>query len=224
MSGAVRMRGWAERELAEVSETLATARAELASVRGRLAWFTRAHEQVVRPLREELAEIRAELAAVLAARTGRPAPPAAEPPAEPAPDAPVEVGEPDPDRARRLYRALVKQCHPDLGADESERRRRAEFTARVNDAYAAEDAPALEDLAREWGTDATSTDQDDLWAAVSETRDRLDEVRTETHRLRTTGLGPLCFGPDDPTTAVERVAARLRTAIHREREALAALR
>ncbi|MCT2585718.1 hypothetical protein [Actinophytocola gossypii] len=221
MSGAVRMRGWAERELAEVSETLATARAELASVRSELAAFTRAHERVVRPLREELAEIRAELAEVLATRTGRR--PAAPPPAEPA-DEPVEVGEPDPDRARRLYRGLVKLCHPDLGTDEAERGRRAEFTARVNDAYAAEDAAALEDLAREWGADAVAADQDDVWAAVAETRDRLDEVRAETRRLRTTGLGPLCFGRDDPTTAIERVAARLRATIHRERDALAALR
>ncbi len=54
------------------------------------------------------------------------------------------------DEARRLYRDLVRKAHPDLAQDEADEKRRGEFIARVNEAYAQGDEEALRTLAEEW--------------------------------------------------------------------------
>ena len=54
------------------------------------------------------------------------------------------------EEARRLYRELARKVHPDLAQDEDEQKRRGEFLARVNEAYADGDESALRALAVEW--------------------------------------------------------------------------
>src|SRR5689334_19837214 len=116
------------------------------------------------------------------------------------------------DQVRALFRTLIKLCHPDLAADDADRLRREEFTARVNAAYAANNAAWLAELAREWQAgplDAAATapgQVPELRAAVELARRQLSEVRTEIARLTTTGLGELLFGSEDPHAAVQRIA------------------
>jgi hypothetical protein len=50
----------------------------------------------------------------------------------------------------QVFRALAKDCHPDLAIGEEDVARRTEFMARVNDAYACRDADQLRALALEW--------------------------------------------------------------------------
>jgi len=130
------------------------------------------------------------------------------------------------DRARGLYRTLIKLCHPDLAADDADRLRREEFTARVNAAYAANNAAWLAELAREWqaaGPDpaaavdgAASPGQiPELSAAVDAVRRQLSEMGAEIARLTTAGLGEL-FGSGDPQAAVQRIAGQVRAEIRRQ--------
>jgi hypothetical protein len=132
------------------------------------------------------------------------------------------------DRVRTLFRTLIKLCHPDLATGEQDRLRREEFTARVNSAYASNDAAWLADLAKEWESGATGAplpqhDVPELRAALDAARRQLAEVRAELARLTTTGLGEL-FGSDDPYAAVQRIAGRVRTEIGHQWDVLRRLR
>jgi len=132
------------------------------------------------------------------------------------------------DRARTLYRALIKLCHPDLASGEADRLRREEFTARVNAAYADNDSAWLAELAREWQAGPASPaqasgDMNELRAALDAVRRQITEMRAEITRLTTAGLGEL-FGTEDPQAAVQRIADRVRTEIGRQRDLLRRLR
>jgi hypothetical protein len=132
------------------------------------------------------------------------------------------------DRARTLYRALIKLCHPDLASGEADRLRREEFTARVNAAYADNDAAWLADLAREWEAGPPDKaqppgDLNELRAALDAVRRQIAEVRAEIARLTAAGLGEL-FGTGDPQVAVQRIAGRVRAEIGRQRDVLRRLR
>lgn len=132
------------------------------------------------------------------------------------------------DRARTLYRALIKLCHPDLASGEADRLRREEFTARVNAAYADNDSAWLAELAREWQSGPASParasgDLAELRAALDAVRRQIAEMRAEITRFTTAGLGEL-FGTEDPQAAVQRVADRIRTEIGRQRDLLRRLR
>lgn len=132
------------------------------------------------------------------------------------------------DRARTLYRALIKLCHPDLASGEADRLRREEFTARVNAAYADHDTAWLAELAREWqagpaGRAQPPSDVDELRAALDAVRRQIAEVRAEITRLTAAGLGEL-FGTEDPQAAVQRIAGRVRAEIDRQRNVLRRLR
>jgi hypothetical protein len=135
------------------------------------------------------------------------------------------------DQVRGLFRTLIKLCHPDLAADDADRLRREEFTARVNAAYAANNAAWLAELAREWeaGTPAAAAgtapgQAPELRAAIDLARRQLSEVRAEIARLTTTGLGELLFGSEDPHAAVQRIADQVRAEFRRQRDLLRRLR
>jgi len=138
------------------------------------------------------------------------------------------------DLARRLYRTLIKLCHPDLASSDSDRARREEFTARVNAAYAAGSATWLAALAREWeagGPEAEGAEAvrqpgqlPDLRSVIEMARRQLGEVRAEVSRLTAAGLEELLFGADDPHAVVQRVAGQVRAEIRRQRDALRRLR
>jgi hypothetical protein len=238
-----------ETELAALAEELASVEAELAVTGARLEVFTRQHDRMLAPLYAELDEVDAQIVEFAARVGGRPedlrdAEAARKRARESADAARATAGEdggydgsdagntspPVPSaEARRAYRDLAKRCHPDLGTDDADRARRAEFMARVNEAYAQGDLTLLKRLADEWTGEAPAPagDGDRLaWLrdTVGSVRHRLADVRDELGRLTGTGLGPLLFAERDPDGALRRLAERVRTKIEQRRAELAALR
>jgi phage shock protein A len=73
------------------------------------------------------------------------------PPVRPArPPSPLKRSLPGADPAevslKHLYRALARRYHPDLASDDDDRRYRNDMMARINDAYASQDAATLQFL------------------------------------------------------------------------------
>ncbi|MFE3458684.1 hypothetical protein ACFXKD_14180 [Nocardiopsis aegyptia] len=151
-------------ELVALAAELADLRVELADARARLEAFTRFHDRIMAPLFAELDGVEADIAALRArhddgpetrreaeearrrARESAWAADAARADAEGAERPRPPVGT----EARRLFRDLIRRCHPDLAEDDADRARREEFTRRVNDAYARGDTALLAELGREW--------------------------------------------------------------------------
>jgi hypothetical protein len=125
------------------------------------------------------------------------------------------------DQVRALFRTLIKLCHPDLATGEADRRRREEFTARVNAAYAANNGARLAQLAREWQAETPDAVNppglmSELRAAAEAVRRQLGEMGGQIARLTRTGLGELMFGTEDPQVAAQRMADQVRAEIRRQ--------
>ncbi|RKT16723.1 rhodanese-related sulfurtransferase [Streptomyces sp. 1114.5] len=135
------------------------------------------------------------------------------PPAVPAAPARVRPGK----EAQRIYRELVRRAHPDLTTDPAEQQRRADFLARVNEAYAYGDAAALEGLAAEWSTAPEAAPGVDSPDRLDWLRRRLDwltakiaETAAEQVRLEQTPMGELlALAPQDPDRLLEQLAEEL---------------
>jgi hypothetical protein len=235
-------------DLAAVNEELAVAKLDLADLELRLRAFAAFHDRLLAPLYATLDDVKARIAELLADRSGSEqdreeavrARERARLSAQAAEQATAEqrgpnsgfVDEPPKprpsDRARRLFRALIKLCHPDLAGDDAERLRREQFTRQVNDAYASNDLDRLDQLSRQWGGQGRAQDGSprppaDLGASVHAARAELWEVRAEIAALGATGLGRLLLQRDDPVGAVRSVAERTRDEIRRQREVLRSL-
>ncbi|MFI2435531.1 hypothetical protein [Streptomyces sp. NPDC018693] len=236
-------------ELAALTDSLAEAEAELVTVTTELDAFSRVQMARLAPLYAELDELVARLAERTAQLSGDSwdeslAQDARDQASQSARDAEAAA---DPDAAaerlqqvrtaqrslRDLYRELARSCHPDLaGEDGTERRRREDFMARVNAAYAAGDVVALQDLAQVWASRESPgggpstrgiegvTDVRKLHERIRLVRARLDRVRTQVAALRAGPLGQLCFA-DDPQAALDEAAKLLHAQISEHRAALA---
>ncbi|MFI9270061.1 hypothetical protein ACIGXM_05015 [Kitasatospora sp. NPDC052896] len=119
--------------------------------------------------------------------------------------------------AQRLYRELARRAHPDLSTDAAEQQRRSAFIARVNEAYARGDAPALEALAEEWSTAPETApapeaaDRGDwLRQRLAWLTARIGELAAEQVRLEATAMGSLLrMSPQDPDRLLEELAEEL---------------
>jgi hypothetical protein len=138
-----------------------------------------------------------------------------------------------PTEARRLYRALAKRCHPDLGGSEEDRERRRAFMIRVNNAYANGEVDLLAWLAAEWDPAGAAgparevrPDRLQRLRAVLETgRRRLAQVRDELATVTGTGLGVLLFDQEDSAmepaiSRLDELAGFLRSRIGERRQVL----
>ena len=96
---------------------------------------------------------------------------------------------------KRLYRQLARRFHPDLSADDTERARRTEIMAAVNEAYAARSltelvalAQAPDPFARPGDASGPSQTEAQLIAALqaelTRCQRRLREIETELRNLR----------------------------------------
>ncbi|WP_223290882.1 hypothetical protein [Streptomyces avicenniae] len=127
------------------------------------------------------------------------------------------------EKVRRLYRDLVRRCHPDLATDETERHRRDVFISRVNLAYARGDEPALRELADEWDRgpepEPAGLPHEELYARLEWLARRKDLLADAVAALEDSAVGSMLrMAGDDPDGMLAEVAEGLRRQIT-EREA-----
>ncbi|TDC09408.1 hypothetical protein E1265_32280 [Streptomyces sp. 8K308] len=128
------------------------------------------------------------------------------------------------DEARKLYRELVRKCHPDLAVDQSERDRRDVFVSRVNQAYARGDEEALRDLADEWergprGEEPAWERAEELYARLEWLAQRKDLLADAAAALEDSAVGSMLrMAGDDPDGMLAEIADGLRQRVT-EREA-----
>ncbi|WP_354641603.1 rhodanese-like domain-containing protein [Kitasatospora camelliae] len=202
---------------------------EVETLRVEIDNFALVHHQLLGPLYAGLDELDALIAEALAARTGRPedvlraieARERAGEPADPDEVPPVEPEAPRkvrPDReSQRLYRDLARRAHPDLTTDPAEQERRSVFISRVNEAYAAGDGAALEQLAEEWSTapetaPAPGSPEREAWLhqRLEFLTARIGRLAAEQVRLERTPMGELLLlAPQEPERLLEELAEQL---------------
>ncbi|MFV2117252.1 hypothetical protein ACE14D_01860 [Streptomyces sp. Act-28] len=128
------------------------------------------------------------------------------------------------DEARKLYRDLVRKAHPDLAAEEAERRRRDEFITRVNAAYTRGDEGLLRQLADEWEAGPVPAEQavsesEELYARLEWLAQRKERLTVVARELEESAIGAMLrMAPDDPDRLLEEVAEQLLAQVS-EREA-----
>lgn len=128
------------------------------------------------------------------------------------------------DEARKLYRELVRKAHPDLARDDSERRRRDEFIARVNAAYARGDEALLQELSEEWAAGPVPKEwrpsrAEELYVRLEWLAERKELLSLVARDLEESAIGAMLkLAPDDPDRLLEEIAEQLLTQVS-EREA-----
>ncbi|WP_343239457.1 hypothetical protein [Streptomyces sp. SID7909] len=133
------------------------------------------------------------------------------------------------DKARKLYRDLVRKAHPDLAQDEAERARRDEFIARVNAAYGRGDEAQLNELAEEWAAGPAAPRQelseaDELYARLDWLTQRKELLTEWAQELEESAIGAMLrMAPDDPDQLLEEIAEQLLGEVSQREAELAAL-
>ncbi|MEU6080246.1 J domain-containing protein [Streptomyces sp. NPDC047108] len=128
------------------------------------------------------------------------------------------------EEARRIYRELVRQAHPDLARDEAEQERRSAFIVRVNEAYALGDAEALRTLAEEWAAgpppeESPLSRSEELYARLEWLADRKEMLAAAAAEMESSAIGAMLkMAPDDPDRLLEEIAEQLLAQVA-EREA-----
>ncbi|MFJ6937686.1 hypothetical protein [Streptomyces sp. NPDC101132] len=133
------------------------------------------------------------------------------------------------EEVRKLYRELVRQAHPDLAQDESERARRDAFIARVNAAYGRGDAALLRELAEEWAAGpepegARPTEAEELYARLEWLAQRKELLTAVAAELEESAIGAMLrMAPDDPDRLLEEIAEQLLAQVAERESELAGL-
>ncbi|MEV0370306.1 J domain-containing protein [Streptomyces sp. NPDC050636] len=128
------------------------------------------------------------------------------------------------EEARKAYRDLVRQAHPDLARDDAERARRDAFIARVNMAYAQGDEAALRELAREWAAgpvpvEERLTESEELYARLEWLAERKELLAAVAAELEGSAIGAMIkMAPQDPDGLLDEIAEKLLADVA-EREA-----
>ncbi|MCB5163363.1 J domain-containing protein [Streptomyces bambusae] len=129
------------------------------------------------------------------------------------------------DEARKRYRELVRQAHPDLARDDAERQRRDAFIVRVNAAYARGDEAELGALAEEWAAgpqpeEQRPTEAEELYARLEWLARRKELLALVAAELEESAIGAMLkMAPDDPDRLLEEIAEQLLSQVaDRERE------
>ncbi|MPY62397.1 hypothetical protein FNH08_36195 [Streptomyces spongiae] len=237
----------AEQALIEYEIALETFRVEVEN-------FSRLHHQKLGPMYARLDELEAQIAEARAARSGAPedirAAQEARARVMPMPgveelfhgwmdseglfpeaaamltDQPVRPPErvrPS-EEARKLYRELVRKAHPDLARDESERKRRDEFIARVNAAYGRGDEALLRELSEEWEAGPVPEEHrpsrsEELYARLEWLAQRKEMLTLVARELEEGPIGAMLrLAPDDPDRLLDEIAEQLIAQVA-EREA-----
>nr|WP_229840541.1 hypothetical protein [Streptomyces roseolilacinus] len=133
------------------------------------------------------------------------------------------------DEARKLYRDLVRKAHPDLAAEEAERKRRDEFITRVNTAYARGDEALLRQLAGEWEAgpapaEPVVSESEELYARLEWLAQRKELLAVVARELEESAIGAMLrMAPDDPDRLLDEIAEQLMAQVSAREAELAAL-
>ncbi|MGW0823866.1 hypothetical protein [Streptomyces sp. NPDC002845] len=133
------------------------------------------------------------------------------------------------DEARKLYRELVRKSHPDLAQDETERKRRDEFIARVNAAYARGDEALLQELSAEWDAGPVPEEWkpsrgEELYARLEWLAQRKELLTRIARELEEGAIGAMLrLAPDDPDRLLDEVAEQLLSEVAAREAELAAM-
>ncbi|MEU0436323.1 hypothetical protein ABZ153_32805 [Streptomyces sp. NPDC006290] len=133
------------------------------------------------------------------------------------------------EEARKLFRELVRKAHPDLAQDEDERKRRDEFIARVNTAYARGDEALLRELAQEWAAGPAPEEwkpsrSEELYARLEWLSQRKEMLTFVARELEESAIGAMLkMAPEDPDRLLEEIAEQLLTQVGEREHELAEL-
>ncbi|WP_058047389.1 hypothetical protein [Streptomyces roseifaciens] len=128
------------------------------------------------------------------------------------------------DEARKAFRELVREAHPDLARNEDERVRREAFIVRVNAAYADGDEALLRELAVEWAAGPPPEPRpldvaEELYARLEWLARRKEMLSELAAELEGSAIGAMLrMAPEDPDGLLEEIAEGLRAQVA-EREA-----
>ncbi|MFJ8882301.1 J domain-containing protein [Streptomyces sp. NPDC102402] len=133
------------------------------------------------------------------------------------------------EEARKLYRELARQAHPDLAPDETERTRRDEFIARVNAAYGRGDVALLKELAAEWAAGPVTpelrlSESEELYARLEWLSRRKELLTVLAKELEESAIGSMLrMAPDDPDRLLDDIGEKLLADVSRREDELAGL-
>ncbi|MFJ9060957.1 J domain-containing protein [Streptomyces sp. NBC_00111] len=133
------------------------------------------------------------------------------------------------EEARKLYRELARQAHPDLAPDETERTRRDEFIARVNAAYGRGDVALLKELAAEWAAGPVTpelrlSESEELYARLEWLSRRKELLTVLAQELEESAIGSMLrMAPDDPDRLLDDIGEKLLADVARREDELAGL-
>ncbi|MGW7431178.1 hypothetical protein ACWGIN_16665 [Streptomyces sp. NPDC054861] len=128
------------------------------------------------------------------------------------------------EEARKLYRELARQAHPDLAREDGERKRREEFITRVNAAYARGDEAMLRELSAEWAAGPAPAEErlsesEELYARLEWLSQRKELLSVVARELEESAIGSMLrMASDDPDRLLEEIAEQLLGQVS-EREA-----
>ncbi|MEU0136500.1 J domain-containing protein [Streptomyces sp. NPDC006296] len=133
------------------------------------------------------------------------------------------------EEARKLYRELARQAHPDLAPDEKERTRRDEFIARVNAAYGRGDVALLKELAAEWAAGPAApelrlSESEELYARLEWLSRRKELLTVLAQELEESAIGSMLrMAPDDPDALLDDIGEKLLAEVAQRENELTAL-
>ncbi|WP_327116872.1 J domain-containing protein [Streptomyces sp. NBC_01341] len=133
------------------------------------------------------------------------------------------------EEARKLYRELARQAHPDLAPDEKERARRDEFIARVNGAYGRGDVELLKELAAEWAAGPVApelrlSESEELYARLDWLSRRKELLTVLAKELEESAIGSMLrMAPDDPDRLLDDIGEKLLGEVAQREAELAGL-
>ncbi|MFJ6853870.1 J domain-containing protein [Streptomyces sp. NPDC091271] len=133
------------------------------------------------------------------------------------------------EEARKLYRELARQAHPDLAPDETERARRDEFIARVNAAYGRGDVALLKELAAEWAAGPVTpelrlSESEELYARLEWLSRRKELLTVLAKELEESAIGSMLrMAPDDPDRLLDDIGEKLLAEVSQREGELAGL-
>ena len=192
------------REMADLRRRLADKELELSTAKAGLHLFERRYQNVVGPMYAELDRVKAQILGLACkfypkAENFREEAESAREQADefqeeiPSTEKPRKEFNP-PEILKKLFRRVAKKTHPDLASSTTERERRHDLMAKLNQAYDQLDEEAIRSILIEWEAEAPAATLllgEQLLRMVSQmaqVRKRLNEISDESEDLTLTEM------------------------------------